>query len=61
MAEARRRRPQPYGADTALYLSGVEDQNTQLPKLGFVSGKSTKRFNIAVMYEGMQGQHLVRK
>lgn len=42
--------------DTALYLSVVEDPNTRLPKLGFVSGKSPKRFNIAVTYEGIQGQ-----
>jgi Asp-tRNA(Asn)/Glu-tRNA(Gln) amidotransferase A subunit family amidase len=42
--------------DTAMYLSVVEDPNTQLPKLGFVSGKSPKRLKIAVMYEGMQGQ-----
>jgi amidase len=42
--------------DTAMYLSVVEDPNTQLPKLGFVSGKSPRRCKIAVMYEGMQGQ-----
>jgi amidase len=42
--------------DTAMYLSVVEDPNTQLPNLGFVSGKSPKRLKIAVMYEGMQGQ-----
>jgi amidase len=42
--------------DTALYLSVVEDPNTQLPKLGFVAGKSPKRLKIALMYEGMQGQ-----
>jgi amidase len=42
--------------DTAMYLSVVEDPNTQLPKLGFVSGKSPRRLKIAVMYEGMQGQ-----
>jgi amidase len=42
--------------DTAMYLSIVEDPNTQLPKLGFVPGKSPKRLKIAVMYEGMQGQ-----
>ena len=43
--------------DTAMYLSVVEDPNSQLPtKLGFVSGKSPKRLNIAVMYEGMLGQ-----
>jgi amidase len=42
--------------DTATYLSVVEDPNTQLPKLGLVSGKSPRRLNIAVMYEGMLGQ-----
>ena len=42
--------------DTAAYLSVVEDPNTQLPKLGLVSGKSPRRLNIAVMYEGMLGQ-----
>jgi amidase len=42
--------------DTAMYLSVVEDPNAQLPKLGFVAGKSLKRLKIAVMYEGMQGQ-----
>jgi amidase len=39
-----------------MYLSIVEDPNTQLPKLGFVAGKSPRRLKIAVMYEGMQGQ-----
>ena len=42
--------------DTAMYLSVVEDPNTQLSKLGFVSGKSPRRLKIAVMYEGMLGQ-----
>jgi amidase len=42
--------------DTAMYLSIVEDPNTQLPKLGFVVGKSPKRLKIALMYEGTQGQ-----
>jgi len=42
--------------DTSMYLSVVEDPNAQLPKLGFVAGKSPKRLKIAVMYEGMQGQ-----
>src|SRR5215469_10669797 len=42
--------------DTAMYLSIVEDPKTQLPKLGFVAGKSSKRLKIAVMYEGMRGQ-----
>jgi amidase len=42
--------------DTARYLSIAEDPGTQLPKLGFVSGKSPRRLKIAVMYEGMQGQ-----
>src|SRR6266851_7208249 len=42
--------------DTAMYLSIVEDPNTQLAKLGFVAGKSPQRLKIAVMYEGMQGQ-----
>jgi amidase len=40
-----------------MYLSVVEDPNTQLLKLGFVAGKSPKRLKIAVMYEGMQGQN----
>jgi amidase len=39
-----------------MYLSVVEDPNSQLPKLGFVSGKSATRRKIAVMYEGMLGQ-----
>ena len=42
--------------DTAMYLSIVEDPSTQLPKLGFVQGKSSRRLKIAVVYEGMQGQ-----
>src|SRR5215467_841471 len=42
--------------DTAMYLSIAEDPNTQLPKLGFIPGKSSRRLKIAVMYEGMQGQ-----
>lgn len=42
--------------DTAMYLSVVEDSSTQLPKLGFVSGKSPRRLKIAVTYEGMQDQ-----
>jgi amidase len=42
--------------DTAMYLSAMEDPNTQLPKLGAVTGKSPKRLRIALMYEGMQGQ-----
>jgi amidase len=42
--------------DTAMYLSLVEDPNTRLPKLGFVSRKSTRRLKIAVAYEGMGGQ-----
>jgi amidase len=42
--------------DTALYLSVTEDANTALPRLGFLSGKSSKRLKIAVMVDGMQGQ-----
>jgi amidase len=42
--------------DTAMYLSVVEDPNSQLSKLGFVSRKSPLRRKIAVMYEGMLGQ-----
>jgi amidase len=42
--------------DTATYLGLVEDPNTRLPKLGSVSGKSSKRLKIAVMYEGMRGE-----
>jgi amidase len=42
--------------DTATYLSLLEDPNTRLPKLGFVSGKSSRPLKIAVMYEGMRGQ-----
>lgn len=42
--------------DTAMYLSVVENPETRLPRLGFVSGKSPKRLKIAVMYEGMGGQ-----
>jgi hypothetical protein len=41
--------------DSAIPTVG-EDPGTQLPKLGFVSGKSSRRLKIAVMYEGMQGQ-----
>jgi len=40
-----------------MYLSMVEDPNTQLPKLAFVAGKSPKRLKIAIIYEGMRGQH----
>ena len=42
--------------DTAMYLSIVENPETKLPRLGFVSGKSRKRLKIALMYEGMRGQ-----
>jgi len=42
--------------DSAMYLSLVEDPDTQLPKLGFVPGPSPRRLKIAVMYEGMLGQ-----
>ena len=42
--------------DTAVYLSLVEDPNTQLPKLGLASGRLSRRLKIAVMYEGMSGQ-----
>jgi amidase len=43
--------------DTAMYLSIIEDPNTRLPRLGFVSGKSSsRRLKIAVMYESTQGQ-----
>jgi amidase len=42
--------------DTAMYLSLLEDASTRLPKLGLVSGKSSTRLKIAVMYEGMSSQ-----
>lgn len=42
--------------DTAMYLGLVEDPDTKLAKLGFVSSKSRRRLKIAVMYEGMRGQ-----
>jgi amidase len=42
--------------DSAMYLSLLEDPNTRLPKLGWVSGKLPRRLKIAVMYEGMSGQ-----
>jgi amidase len=42
--------------DSAAYLSIIEDPNTPLPKLGFVSAKSPRRCKIAVIYEGMHGQ-----
>src|SRR5919197_1622114 len=42
--------------DSAVYLGLMEDPNGGLPKLGFVSGKSSKRLKIAVSYEGMRGQ-----
>ena len=42
--------------DSAMYLRLVEDPETRLPKLGFVSGKSSRRLKIAVMYEGMRDQ-----
>ena len=43
--------------DTAMYLNAMEDPNTRLQKLGFLSGKSPQRLKIAVSYEGMLGQH----
>lgn len=42
--------------DTAMYLSLLEDPNTRLPTLGYVSGKSPTRLKIAVVYEGMRGE-----
>jgi amidase len=42
--------------DSAMYLSLLEDPNTQLAKLGFVSGPSRRRLKIGLMYEGMLGQ-----
>src|SRR5205823_6091309 len=42
--------------DTAMYLSLLEDPNTRLPKLGWVSGKLRRRLKIAVIYEGMNDQ-----
>ena len=42
--------------DTAAFLSSVEDPETTLPKLALASGKSPRRLNIAVMFDGMQGQ-----
>src|SRR5947207_5095036 len=41
--------------DTAMYLSLVEDPNTPLPKLGFVSGKAPRRLKIAMYLEGDGG------
>ena len=43
--------------DTAMYLSLVEDPNTHLPKLGLMSGKSSRRLRIAVTYAGMRGEN----
>ena len=42
--------------DTAMYVSVTEDPNTPLPKLGFVSGKASRRLKIAVNFEGAAGQ-----
>src|SRR6266581_3917734 len=42
--------------DTAMYLHTMQDPESQLPTLGFVSGKSPRRLKIALMYEGMHGQ-----
>jgi amidase len=42
--------------DTAMYLSAMENPKTRLHKLGFVSGKSSRRFKIAVSYTGVLGQ-----
>jgi amidase len=42
--------------DTAMYLSLVEDPDARLPKMGLVSGPSSRRLKIAVMYEGMGHQ-----
>ena len=42
--------------DSAMYLSIVEDPNTSLPKLGFVSGKAPRRLKIALSFEGAGGQ-----
>ena len=42
--------------DTAMYLSLVEDPDTRLPMLGFVTGASDRRLKIAVAYDGMRGQ-----
>jgi amidase len=39
-----------------MYLGAVEDPNTRLGKLGFVSRTSPGRLRIAVAYEGMLGQ-----
>lgn len=37
--------------DTAMYLSLLESPKTRLSKLGFISGTSSRRLKIAVMYE----------
>jgi amidase len=42
--------------DTAMYLSLLEDPNTQLSKLGVVTQQSSKRLKIALTYDGMRGQ-----
>jgi amidase len=42
--------------DTATVLGLAEDPNTRLTKLGWVSGGSSRRLKIAVMFEGMRGE-----
>ena len=42
--------------DSATYLALLEDPGTPLPKLGFVSARSSPRLKIALMEEGMRGQ-----
>jgi amidase len=39
-----------------MFLSIVEDPNTKLPKLGFISEKAARRLRIGLAYEGMNGQ-----
>jgi amidase len=42
--------------DTAMYLGLLEDPETPLPKLGFISGRSSRRLKIAMTDEGMRGE-----
>jgi amidase len=42
--------------DTEAFLCATEDPATTLPKLGRISGRSSRRLKIALTFEGMQGQ-----
>jgi amidase len=42
--------------DTAMVLSLAEDPDARLPRLGWISGPSSRRLKIAVMFGGMRGE-----